>query len=407
MLAGKFGLIGANAALMFLLAERLALETYGLLVTLISAQLLLSRVLMLGVDAGMIRMRTIPELRRQAQAVVQAGLVVIGSTTTALILCALAVAWLWPVSAMPRLPLWALAAVIGGAVGTALVDYSYGFHLAQLHYRVASMIQSGTALARLGGTFCAVWLFPQKTPLVFLSYMGVTLLSGMVQAAALLRCQGPWPARPLIWRLLRYSSWQCVSNVVIVFSLYQGTFLLPALGQQAATGLFGLGLTLSLGFFAVYNAFSEYLLPYGARVEHARALPRFLGRACSLAGMLVMAGVLVTGVIGSLVPWLLRPELHMVVPIFYLLAASMLLHILQCPFEVACHYLLCPQLVMVVGVLRAISIILFGLALAPARGAAGVGLAQLGGTALACLTLVVLVVVQLRTELRRQESTFR
>jgi O-antigen/teichoic acid export membrane protein len=97
----------------------------------------------------------------------------------------------------------------------------------------------------------------------------------------------------------------------------------------------------------------------------------------------------------------------MVVPIFYLLAASMLLHILQCPFEVACHYLLCPQLVMVVGVLRAISIILFGLALAPARGAAGVGLAQLGGTALACLTLVVLVVVQLRTELRRQESTFR
>ncbi|HEY7711425.1 MAG TPA: hypothetical protein VIG57_15500, partial [Candidatus Entotheonella sp.] len=61
MLGGKFGLMGANATLMLLLAERLELETYGLLVTVISAQLLISRVVMLGVDAGMIRMRTLPE----------------------------------------------------------------------------------------------------------------------------------------------------------------------------------------------------------------------------------------------------------------------------------------------------------------------------------------------------------
>ena len=62
---------------------------------------------------------------------------------------------------------------------------------------------------------------------------------------------------------------------------------------------------------------------------------------------------------------------------------------------------------MVTWVLRAISIGLLGLALAPARGAAGVGLAQLGGTALASLTLVVLVVAQLRTALRRQAVTFK
>ena len=285
-------------------------------------------------------------------------------------------------------------------MGTALVDYSYGFHLAHLHYRVASMVQSGTAIVRLGVTFCAVWRFPQSRPVVLLSYMGVSFLSGMAQAVALLRSQGPWPTRPLLSRLVRYSAWQGVTNVVVVFSLYQGTFLLTALGQQAATGLFGLGLTLSLGFFAVYNAFSEYLLPRGVRVKQVQALPRFLLRACSMAGLLAMASLLVAGLLGTLVPRLLRPELHAAVPIFYLLSASMLLLILQCPFEAACHYLLHPQLVVVAWVLRALGISLLSVVLAPANGMVGVALAQLGGTALASMALIGLVLVQMRSALR-------
>lgn len=400
VLGGKFVLMGANAALMLLLAERLALGTYGLLVTVISMQLLISRVLMLGVDAGMIRMRTVPDLHQQAPAVVQAGLVVMWCTTAVLVLCALTVAWLWPASATLRLPLWVLTAVVGGAVGTALVDYGYSVSLAQLHYRAAAMVQSGTALARLGVTVGAVWLFPQHAPVIFLSYTGVSFLSGLIQVATLLRGQGQWPTRTLVWRLLRYSSWQCVTNVLVVGSLYQGTFLLTALGKQAATGIFGLGLTLSLGFFAVYNAFIEYLLPRSARVEHVRALPRFVRRASILASMLAMAGVLTMFVIGTLVPWLLRPELHAVVPIFYLLSASMLLLILQCPFEAACHYLLRPQLVVVAWALRALSMSLLGLALAPVQDALGVALAQLVGTALASLGLIVMVIVQMRSALR-------
>jgi O-antigen/teichoic acid export membrane protein len=405
VLGGKFGLMGANATLMLLLAERLELETYGLLVTVISAQLLISRVVMLGVDTGMIRMRTLPELRQHALAVVHAGLVVMWYATAVLVLSALAVAWLWPASATLRLPLWALAAVVGGAVGTALVDYSYSFHLAQLYYRAAALVQSGTALARLGVTVGAVWLLPKNAPVIFLSYTSVSFLSGVAQVAALLRRQGQWPTRALVGRLLRYSAWQCVTNVVVVFSLYQGTFLLTVLGHRATTGLFGLALTLSLGFFAVYNAFIEYLLPRGARVEHIHALPRFLGRACSLAGMLVVAGILVAGLIGRLVPGLVRPELHGAVPIFYLLSASMLLLILQCPFEVACHYLLCPQLVVLTWTLRAISIVLFSMALMPTKGAMGVALAQLAGTALASLTLIGLVLVQMRSALRATYGT--
>jgi O-antigen/teichoic acid export membrane protein len=331
--------------------------------------------------------------------------VVMWYATAVLVLSALAVAWLWPASATLRLPLWALAAVVGGAVGTALVDYSYSFHLAQLYYRAAALVQSGTALARLGVTVGAVWLLPKNAPVIFLSYTSVSFLSGVAQVAALLRRQGQWPTRALVGRLLRYSAWQCVTNVVVVFSLYQGTFLLTVLGHRATTGLFGLALTLSLGFFAVYNAFIEYLLPRGARVEHIHALPRFLGRACSLAGMLVVAGILVAGLIGRLVPGLVRPELHGAVPIFYLLSASMLLLILQCPFEVACHYLLCPQLVVLTWTLRAISIVLFSMALMPTKGAMGVALAQLAGTALASLTLIGLVLVQMRSALRATYGT--
>ena len=82
-----------------------------------------------------------------------------------------------PASATLRLPLWALAAVVGGAVGTALVDYSYSFHLAQLYYRAAALVQSGTALARLGVTVGAVWLLPKSAPVIFLSYTSVSSLS--------------------------------------------------------------------------------------------------------------------------------------------------------------------------------------------------------------------------------------
>ena len=73
VLVGKFALMGANAALMLFLAHRLDLETYGLLVITISSQLLISRLVMLGVDAGMVRLTGIPELRSRSQEVVAPG----------------------------------------------------------------------------------------------------------------------------------------------------------------------------------------------------------------------------------------------------------------------------------------------------------------------------------------------
>jgi hypothetical protein len=55
--------------------------------------------------------------------------------------------------------------------------------------------------------------------------------------------------------------------------------------------------------------------------------------------------------------------------------------------------------------LRAISIVLFSIVLMPTKGAMGVALAQLAGTALASLTLLGLVLVQMRSALRVTHST--
>ena len=57
----------------------------------INAHLILSRVLILGVDSGMIRLRTVPELRERAHEVVRAGLAVLLRRIALLLLISLAV----------------------------------------------------------------------------------------------------------------------------------------------------------------------------------------------------------------------------------------------------------------------------------------------------------------------------
>jgi O-antigen/teichoic acid export membrane protein len=226
---------------------------------------------------------------------------------------------------------------------------------------------------------------------VFIAYHGASLLSGAAQTATLIRGRQIWPERGLVRRLLRYSLWQGKANVIVIFSLYQGTFLLTLVDTQAATGLFGLALTLSLGFFAIYNAYFEYLLARTGSIDNIAGLSHFLTRAFGGALILTLACVPVTFALAILIPRLLRPELSGVVPIFRYLAASMVLLILQSPLEVACHYFLRPKLITLGWVVRAISIGVAGLILAPRMGAMGAAIAQLIGSAVAVVVLAWLV----------------
>jgi O-antigen/teichoic acid export membrane protein len=399
VLAGKFGMLGANAALMLLLAQTLELTAYGQFVTLISGQLLLSRVLMPGIESGVTRLRTLVRYQPREAALIRAGLHVIWGlgALAVLLACGVCLAWEW--MGEPHWWVWLTAAIVGGGLGTALVDYSYCLFLAQLRYRRATLAQSGTALLRLLAIAPVVLWWPGQAWLLFVLYPLVTLLSGIWQTRGLRLPPGGRVDLRLINELLRYSGWQAVTNVAAVLSLYQGTFVLNFYGQRMATGLFGLGLTLSQGFFAVNNAYTEYLLPRAVRALHLHDLRRFLRRTLLGAGLMVTGGVLTTLVIGQLIAFL-KPELHAVEPIFYCLAAAMLLLIFQAPLSAAFHYLLRPQLLTCGWVLLVLCTGGLSLWLAPAHGAWGAALGQLIGTALALLLLAVMLALAWRRQQR-------
>jgi O-antigen/teichoic acid export membrane protein len=393
LLAGKLALIGANAAVMLFLANHLALETYGLLVITISGQLLISRLLIMGVDAGMLRLTAVPDLRSRWQEVVNAGLVSMAGTGSVLI-----VVWILitPVLSLLAIPAWVVACIVAGAIGTSLVDYGYSFRLARQEYPWAALAQGGTALGRVLLTILAAMKFPANPVAVFVAYHGASLVSGLVQTVFVARVD-QLPRRELIKRLLSYSFWLGKASVIVIFSLYQGTLLLMVLNQPEATGLFGLGLTLSLGFFAIYNAYSEYLQVRIRSVEHVDDVGRFTGRALAAALVLMLACVPVVFLVVMLMPWFVAPELLVVVPAFVYLSASMVLLILQAPLVATCHYLLKPHLITLAWVMRVVLIAAAGLILAPRMGATGAAVGQLIGSVLALLVFSWLVAGALRS----------
>jgi O-antigen/teichoic acid export membrane protein len=392
VLAGKIALMGTNAAVMLFLANRLELNIYGLLVLTISGQLLISRMLLVGVDSGMVRLSALPELMPRVKQVVAAGFTVIAGTSGVL-LATTAVAV--PFVSQSGTPTWLLLCTAAGAIGIALVDYGYNFRLARHEYPAAALAQGGTAVWRFGLTTLAALKLPDNPIAVFAAYHGASLISGVVQTLLIAKATERTD-RALIKRLLGYSYWIGQANVVVIFSLYQGTFLLMMLNRPAETGQFGLGLTLSLGFFAIYNAYSEYLSVRVRALEHVRDVPRFLKRGVAAAFVLMLACIPIVLVIAAVVPWFVDPEWHEV-PIFVWLSASMVLLILQAPLVAVCQYLLKPQLITLGWVLRALFIGVAGLMLAPQMGALGAAVGQLIGSALALLVLGWLVLSSLRT----------
>jgi O-antigen/teichoic acid export membrane protein len=400
VIAGKLVMMGANAALLLLLAEHLELKLYGLLVTSICGQLLLSRVLLLGIERGVIRLHTLPELRHQERELFNAGWVVISRMSALLILIALVAVWAREFSDAPHWPGWMIASVVGGAIGTAIVDYGYSIYLSHVQYRAAALSQGVTALGRLAVIALVVLIWPHYPLLVFLLYPGASLVSGLTQAMLILHPKNGGESRPdraLVRRLLRFSLWQGGTNFAALLNLYQGTFLLAWLGQEAAAGIFGLGLTLSMGFSAVCISFTEFLAPRVARVQSLRALPPFIARAFGGALVLALGSVPVALAISLLITEVLPPGLHEVVPIFYCLTAAIMLPLFQSPLEAACYYLLRPQLMTLGMILRVICVGSLALLLVPGRGAWGAAVAQLCGTVMALMGFTMCGVVALRT----------
>jgi len=402
VLGSKFSLMGSNALLMLFLANRLELAIYGVLLVTISAQLLISRILLMGVNVGMVRLSALELTAEGSSAVVAAGLkFILASSAILLILLVVAAPLLYSFG----MPLWVAGCAVGGAIGTALVDYGYSFRLAKHQYPQAALAQGGTAILRFGLTGL-VALLTGAFHFVFIFYHGTSLLSGLLQAAIISKATQWRFDSALVKKLLRYSWWQGQANVIVIFTLYQGTFLLMLLSQEAETGIFGLSLTLSLGFFAVYNAYNEYLL---ARIQTVatNALTQFVKRAFLGSIALTILCIPVILVLVVLLPHLLQPELSNTAVVFFLLSASMALLILQSPLEISSHYLLRPKLVSFGWAMRAVLIGAAGLFLAPGFGAKGAATAQLVGSLLATLVFAAVVSGAIRSRNQTDTSTGR
>lgn len=402
VLGGKITSMGANAALMLFLAERLDLRTYGLLVITISGQLLISRLLLIGVDVGMIRLSAIPDLQSREREVVTAGLVIIFCTSLLLIAVALLSV---PILSRFGIPWWVIACVVVGSIGTSLVDYGYGFRLAHQQYPLAALAQGGTALFRLGVTSIAAVSLTVHPFAVFLAYHSASFCSGLFQTLIIAGRNWRGPDKSLRQRLLRYSLWQGKANLIVIFTLYQGTFLLMLLKEQAETGIFGLALTLSLGFFAIYNAYGDYLRARIILVKHISALPSFVRHSLLVGLLLILACVPVVFALAKLLPWFLGPEWLDVVPVFVYLAASMLLLIVQAPLEAAYHYIMKPHLITFGWLVRAVLICFGGAVLAfTTMKATGVAIGQMLGAALALLVLGYVFAAVLRSATKAESQ---
>src|SRR5215470_9896966 len=75
--AGKLAVLIGNGLLVLFLSQRLNLNTYGIFVAMVGAQTLLSRVLMLGVETGMISLKNTRDLLTRSEDLERAGFLVI------------------------------------------------------------------------------------------------------------------------------------------------------------------------------------------------------------------------------------------------------------------------------------------------------------------------------------------
>jgi O-antigen/teichoic acid export membrane protein len=394
--AGKLMLLTGNAVLILFLSQRLRLDTYGIFVAVVGAQVLVSRVLMLGVDAGMIRLKTVGELRVRAEELERAGFLVIARSSVLLMMACLLVGPLLFHYASPKWSFAVVQAVALGAIGQALVDYVYFYHLSHFAYRKAALVQGGTALARLILTATASLWSPQSPLPVFLSYTGVVFAVGVWLALAIWWRSGATPKSAILRKLLSYSLWQGGVNIAGAFSLHQGTFLLVYLGYTSAAGIFGMGLTMSLGFFAIYTGVSEFVFSRIVRIGCRDRLPGFLLKASGASVLVSLSCVPVALAIGKIAPYVLKQPLWASIPAFFWLTAAMLVLILQAPFQAACHYLMRPNFVAIGWIVRIVSITLLGWRAAPVYGATGVAAAQFGGSVIGLSTFLVLVMIATR-----------
>ncbi|MFG0317509.1 MAG: lipopolysaccharide biosynthesis protein [Planctomycetota bacterium JB042] len=398
-LFGKLAATGANSLLVLALAVKDLMDaaTYGLFVATIGAQLALSRLILLGVDQGTIRLYTLDDLKRRPELVLSAGL----ASSLVLSIPVLLVGFL----AAPFEPRgWSTTVVLSvalGAVGVALFDYGVASRLARLRYRRAAIVQASMPVVRFAGTLSAVLFFPSRPEIAFGVYAGTALLFGAALSARTAHRTAEWPDGALIRRLLRYSKWLGAADVSMILCINAGLFLLRGLDLDVEAGVFGFAQQVALGYFAVFLAFYQTILPRAARLGSVREVPAFVGRWTKIGIGLALACAVSAPVLAWILDLFMESrDLEPFHAPFYLMAGFVLVLIVEAPLSVACQYLLLPQLPVLNLALRLVLVTGLGYGLVPRYGAVGAGVAQVVGSVASMLVLASLLLVVVKRRLK-------
>ncbi|MGA0870243.1 MAG: lipopolysaccharide biosynthesis protein [Planctomycetota bacterium] len=400
-LFGRLSMTAANGLLMlgcalFFMDE----ETFGLFAAVVGAQLLASRAVLCGLDQGVVRLFTAD---REPDAVVR-GAVAITLTLGAIGLGLAGI--IAAVGGVGRLTPTLALAIGAGAAGTAWFDLGCSALLARLEFRRAGLWMAAmpTARALVTGLTAATTAKASWAP--FVAFPAVSLLSGITLLALVVRQHGLTASRAVVGRVFTYSWWIGLGDAAAVLALQSGLFLLVFRDMTAEAGRFAFSLQIVQGFYAVFVAFYQALLPKAARLPGAHALPAWLRAAWRTSLLLATGCVLAAALAGNVMPTLIqdaRPDLADFAPGFYGLTAFSVVLMFEAPLGVSCQYLLRPGLHVASLWLRCACIGLLGLFTIPALGEFGAGLAQTGGTLAAGVVLLVLVHATIARQ-RREEQ---
>jgi hypothetical protein len=383
LLSGKLVALAANGALLFALAALLAPAHFGLIVTTVSAQIIVSRVLLLGTDVATFRVQALEP--RWTPHLAGASLRLVLSLIA--IATAFAFASTHPIAVrlLPG-PWWFGPIVVTGAAGMALHDYVYWRRLAGIGYRAASLMTSGAAMSRLA-LVMALLIAGAKNPLLLLMAMAIVPLS--VSSVLLWRnrpsFRGLPPAAMAV--LLRYCGWQASSNILGTIALHQGTLLLSWLREPADAGAFGLAMTVATAAGILTQSLQEFLTARAFRLGPYIRTAKFLAKSVGLASA-VSAGLFAALLAAfSLLGLLLRARLSISQDLFVPIAAVAAILVLHTPFEAVCHVLVRPDAILAGKVARLAAGFALGILWGAGHGAVGLARALLVSTVLSLVMI--------------------
>jgi O-antigen/teichoic acid export membrane protein len=400
-LFGRLSMTAANGLLMlgcalFFMDE----ETFGLFAAVVGAQLLASRAVLCGLDQGVVRLFTAD---REPDAVVR------GAVAITLILGAFGLGVSGLVAAVGgvgRLTPTLALAIGAGAAGTAWFDLGCSALLARLEFRRAGLWMAAVPTARAVVTGLIAWRTDAASWAPFLAFPAVSLVAGVTLIAPVVRQHGLTANRSVVQRVFAYSWWIGLGDAAAVLALQSGLFLLINRGMAAEAGRFAFSLQIVQGFYAVFVAFYQALLPKAARLPGPEALPAWLRAAWRTSFVLALGCAAAAVVAGTVLPLLIRtarPDLADFAPGFYGLTAFTVVLLFEAPLGVTCQYLLRPRLHVASLWFRCAAIGVLGMFTIPALGEFGAGIAQTGGTLLAAAVLLAFVQATIARQRREEE----